>query len=47
MKFNKPQYKKMDIEQLVILSQENDYKAIEELVKREQKIYLQHFHIYI
>ena len=37
MKFNKPQYKKMGIEQLVILSQENDYKAIEELVKREQK----------
>ena len=37
MNFNKPQYKKMDTEQLVILAQENDYKAIEELVKREQK----------
>ena len=30
-------YKKMPLEELVILSQNNDYKALEELIKREQK----------
>jgi len=30
-------YKKMPLEELVILSQKSDYKALEELIKREQK----------
>lgn len=30
-------YKKMPLEELVVLSQNNDYKALEELIKREQK----------
>jgi RNA polymerase sigma-70 factor (ECF subfamily) len=30
-------YKKMPLDELVILSQKNDYKALEELIKREQK----------
>ena len=34
---SKPIYKKMPLEELVILSQGNDYKALEELIKREQK----------
>ena len=32
-----PQYKKMSLEELVVLSQQNDLKALEELIKREQK----------
>lgn len=31
------QYKKMPIEELVVLSQQNDFKALEELIRREQK----------
>lgn len=30
-------YKKIPLEELVVLSQKNDYKALEELIKREQK----------
>lgn len=30
-------YNKIPLEELVILSQKNDYKALEELIKREQK----------
>lgn len=30
-------YKKIPLEELVILSQKNDYRALEELIKREQK----------
>ena len=30
-------YKKMSLEEVVILSQQNDFKALEELIKREQK----------
>ena len=37
MSANKLQYKKMTIEELVVLSQQNDFKALEELIKREQK----------
>jgi len=37
MSGNKIQYKKMPIEELVVLSQQNDFKALEELIKREQK----------
>lgn len=33
----KSQYKKMPLEELVVLSQQNDLKALEELIKREQK----------
>ena len=33
----KLQYKKMSLEELVVLSQQNDLKALEELIKREQK----------
>ncbi len=33
----KLQYKKMSLEELVVLSQQNDFKALEELIKREQK----------
>lgn len=33
----KLQYKKMPLEELVVLSQQNDLKALEELIKREQK----------
>lgn len=33
----KLQYKKMSVEELVILSQQNDLKALEELIRREQK----------
>src|SRR5574344_549827 len=33
----KLQYKKMSIEELVILSQQDDYKALEELIKKEQR----------
>ena len=34
---SKLQYKKMQLEELVVLSQQNDFKALEELIKREQK----------
>ena len=37
MSGNKLQYKKMPLEELVVLSQQNDFKALEELIKREQK----------
>lgn len=30
-------YKKIPLDELIILSQKNDYKALEELIKREQK----------
>lgn len=30
-------YKKMSLEEIIILSQQNDYKALEELIKREQR----------
>jgi RNA polymerase sigma-70 factor (ECF subfamily) len=33
----KLQYKKMSLEELVVFSQQNDFKALEELIKREQK----------
>ena len=41
MSVGKLMYKKLKIEDLIILSQKGDYKALEELVKREQK------HIYV
>lgn len=31
------QYKKMSLEELVVLPQQNDFKALEELIRREQK----------
>ncbi len=37
MSSNKLQYRKMNLEELVVLSQQNDFKALEELIKREQK----------
>ncbi len=37
MSGSKLQYKKMSLEELVVLSQQNDFKALEELIKREQK----------
>ena len=37
MTTNKPAYKKMTIEELVVLSQKDDFKALEELIRREQK----------
>lgn len=37
MSGSKLQYKKMSLEELVVLSQQNDLKALEELIKREQK----------
>lgn len=37
MSDNKVQYKKMALEELIVLSQQNDFKALEELIKREQK----------
>ena len=37
MSDSKLQYKKMTLEELVVLSQQNDLKALEELIKREQK----------
>lgn len=37
MSLNKPQYKKMSLEELVVLSQKDDLKALEELIRREQK----------
>lgn len=33
----KLQYKKMTLEELIVLSQQDDYKALEELIRREQK----------
>ena len=32
-----PQYKKLQQEELVVLAQRSDYKALEELIRREQK----------
>ena len=37
MTTNKPAYKKMTIEELVVLSQKDDFKGLEELIRREQK----------
>ena len=37
MSCNKLQYKKMALEKLVVLAQQNDFKALEELIRREQK----------
>ena len=37
MRLGKIQYKKMPVDELVILAQNQDYKALEELIKREQK----------
>lgn len=37
MTCNKLQYKKMALEELVVLAQQNDFKALEELIRREQK----------
>lgn len=37
MSGNKLQYKKMSLEELIVLSQNNNFKALEELIKREQK----------
>lgn len=37
MPANKLQYKKMTLDELVVLSQQSDFKALEELIKREQK----------
>lgn len=34
---NKVLYKKMPLEELVVLSQQDDFKALEELIRREQK----------
>lgn len=37
MSGSKPQYKKMSLEELVVLSQKDDLKALEELIRREQR----------
>lgn len=37
MNLGKLQYKKMSLENLVILAQQDDYKALEEIIRREQK----------
>ena len=37
MKLGKLHYKKMSLEQLVTLAQQEDFKALEEIVRREQK----------
>ena len=37
MSIYKLQYKKMALEELVVLAQQNDFKALEELIRREQK----------
>ena len=37
MSGDKIQYKKMSLEELVVLSQQNDFKALEELIRSEQK----------
>ena len=37
MSSNKLQYRKMTTEELVVFSQQNDFKALEELIRREQK----------
>ena len=37
MASSKLQYKKMALEELIVLSQKNDLKALEELLRREQK----------
>lgn len=37
MSDSKVQYKKIPLEELVVLSQQNDFKALEELIRREQK----------
>ena len=41
---NKLVYKKMSIDELVILAQKEDFKAIEELIKKFRKKFLQPFH---
>ena len=37
MSSSKLQYKKMSLEELVVLAQQDDFKALEELIKNEQK----------
>ena len=37
MQGSKSQYKKMSLEELVVLSQKDDLKALEELIRREQR----------
>lgn len=37
MSISKSHYKKMSLEELIVLSQQNDLKALEELIRREQK----------
>ena len=37
MKLGKLHYKKMTLEELVTLAQQEDFKALEEIVRREQK----------
>ncbi len=37
MSSSKLQYKKMSLEELVVFSQQDDFKALEELIRREQK----------
>lgn len=37
MSISKSHYKKMLLEELIVLSQQNDLKALEELIRREQK----------
>lgn len=37
MSSSKLQYKKMTLEELVVFSQQDDFKALEELIRREQK----------
>ena len=37
MSGNKLQYKKMPLEELVVLSQQNDFKALEEIIRHEKK----------
>ena len=37
MSSSKVQYKKMTLEELVVFSQQDDFKALEELIRREQK----------
>jgi len=37
MSSSKLQYKKMSIEELVVLAQQDDFKALEELIRNEQR----------
>ncbi|MDR1327590.1 MAG: sigma-70 family RNA polymerase sigma factor [Heliobacteriaceae bacterium] len=34
---SKPHYKKISLEELVVLAQQDDFKALEEIIRREQK----------